>query len=260
MLTLFQSKNSWKSVLEWIPKTFLLASAKLGVGSTDISKAAVENSPLPKTRDGANDGGQQEQENQQNKIHSQHLHYSPTDLTLFMRSPFASWMNRYARQCPEQAPERDIDAGLVCVLQSKGYQHEKVQEDIFISQGLSVLHISDELAQTRKAKKLSTIEAMQHGIDVICQARLEYNQFAGYADFLMKVPGCSNLGDYHYEVWDTKLSRKPKPEYIMQLCCYAEMLESIQGRRPAKAVIVVGNCTATRASRLLTHRAWHLAK
>ena len=66
-----------------------------------------------------------------------------------------------------------------------------------------------------------TREALNSGADVIAQAYLEFENFGGFADFLIKVPGKSNLGDYHYEVWDTKLSKKMKPYFAIQLCCYA---------------------------------------
>ena len=56
----------------------------------------------------------------------------------------------------------------------------------------------------------------------------------------MRVDGPSILGSYHYEVWDTKLARKPKPYFIIQLCCYAEMLEGIQGRLPSELQVVLG--------------------
>ena len=31
-----------------------------------------------------------------------------------------------------------------------------------------------------------------------------------------------------YTVWDAKLSRRERPQQILQLCCYAEMLGEIQ--------------------------------
>ena len=164
--------------------------------------------------------------------------YSPTDLTLFMQSPFASWMNRFALQFPKETPERDIADDLLGLLQNKGRQHEKMQEELFKSQGLSVLKIN---AETIELKKQYTLDAMKKGIDVIAQAYLEYEPFFGFADFLIKVPGQSIFGNYHYEVWDTKLSRKAKPEFIVQLCCYTEMLEVLQGKRPNQFVIVLGN-------------------
>src|SRR6185369_14782336 len=86
-----------------------------------------------------------------------------------------------------------------------------------------------------------TLEAMRAGREVIYQARLETEEFAGYADFLLRVDGPSALGAYHYEVWDTKLARGLKPYFAIQLCCYAELLEAIQGKRPDYVGIVLGS-------------------
>ena len=92
----------------------------------------------------------------------------------------------------------------------------------------------------------STLQAMQLGLEVIYQARLEGDEFAGYADFLLRVEGSSQLGPYEYEVWDTKLARSPKPYFVIQLCCYAEMIESIQGCLPTYIGVVLGNARRER--------------
>jgi predicted RecB family nuclease len=64
--------------------------------------------------------------------------------------------------------------------------------------------------------------------------------FAGYSDFLVRTEGSSRLGSYHYEVWDTKLARSVKPYFAVHLCCYAEMLEAMQGRLPDMIGVVLG--------------------
>lgn len=35
------------------------------------------------------------------------FHFSPSDLTRYMESPFASWMDRFSIEHPDQAPEKD---------------------------------------------------------------------------------------------------------------------------------------------------------
>lgn len=82
---------------------------------------------------------------------------------------------------------------------------------------------------------------MNDGVDVIYQAHLQLPPFQGYADFLIKKAGKSRLGDYCYEVWDTKLARSVKPSFLLQLCCYAEMLEAMQGSRTDYITVVLGN-------------------
>lgn len=164
--------------------------------------------------------------------------YSPSNLIRYMESPFASWMDRYAIEFPHLAPEKDPQDPLSNTLEKRGFAHEDQLEASFREQGLSVVRIEGDTDET---KKNATLSSMRQGIGIIAQARLEMNGFMGFADFLVKVPGASNLGNYHYEVWDTKLSKHLKPTHIIQLCCYAEMLESIQGVRPKNITVVLGD-------------------
>ena len=72
----------------------------------------------------------------------------------------------------------------------------------FLEKNLNVVQIKrDKIAED------NTYTAMQDGADVIYQAALSTTHFKGYADFLIKVEGHSELGNYYYEVWDTKLSK-----------------------------------------------------
>ena len=171
------------------------------------------------------------------------LTYSPSDITRYMESPFASWMDRLALEQPDDQPEKDADDPMMQALASRGFAHEAAVLEGFQSQGLSVITINVE---GYAAKRDMTLKALQDGIDVIAQARLEMPPFAGYADFLVKVPGKSLLGDYHYEVWDAKLSSKVKPTYPVQLCCYVEMLEAIQGCCAETITVALGDGTHER--------------
>lgn len=117
------------------------------------------------------------------KQHGQ-FHFSPSDLTRYMESPFASWMDRFSIEHPDQAPEKDPADALMSSLAQKGYEHEDALEAAFIEQGLNVVKIEGESSDEKHAK---TLAAMRQGADVIVQARLELPPFGGYADFLVKV-------------------------------------------------------------------------
>lgn len=169
---------------------------------------------------------------------SGNLCYSPSDLTVFMESPFASWMDRFRLEKPDQAPPADPEDPLDAILQRDGYAHEDSLEAQLKAEGRDVRKVEGE----GYADKLEhTLQLMREGCEIITQGRLELGQFSGFADFLVKVPGESALGDYHYEVWDTKLSRTLRPKFVIQLCCYAEMLEAVQGRMPDCIAVVLGN-------------------
>lgn len=171
------------------------------------------------------------------------MYYSPSDLTKYMESPFASWMDRLTQEHPELAPEKDPSDDFMVMLQQKGYAHEDKLETQFIAEGKNLIKIE---GNNNSEKYNRTLEAMKNGIEVIVQARLEFGQFAGFADFLVKVvheseQSPSKLGNWHYEVWDTKLASRVKPTFIIQLCCYAQMLDSIQGCLPQSITVALGN-------------------
>ena len=167
--------------------------------------------------------------------------YSPTDLVTFMRSPFELWMNRAVKLKPELELLRDAEDEALKALQQKGYQHEG---EVFValtdSASSKVIDIDTFPVHERHAE---TIQAMQQGFDVIYQASLSLEPFAGKADFLIKVDTPSKLGDYSYEVWDSKLAFSLKPYFIIQLCCYAQMIEQIQGVLPENIGVMLGDKT-----------------
>jgi uncharacterized protein len=68
--------------------------------------------------------------------------------------------------------------------------------------------------------------------------------FKGYADFLVRTDGGSELGDYCYEAWDTKLALSPKPYFLVQLACYSEMLQAVQGVLPQRMHLLLGDKTS----------------
>ena len=159
-----------------------------------------------------------------------------------MESPFASWMDQFVIVHPKQSPAKNSVDAFIDSLVQKGYEHEHTLESSFIDQGLTLIRINGLSADKKYA---NTIEAMHQGVDVIVQARLELEPFIGYADFLMKVQHAEDsdslLGDWHYEVWDAKLSNTLKPTFAIQLCCYTQMLESMQGYLPKFITVILGN-------------------
>jgi hypothetical protein len=64
---------------------------------------------------------------------------------------------------------------------------------------------------------------MSAGIEVIAQADL---RDSNWQDILIKVNRPSHLGNWSYEVIDTKLARETRSGTILQLCLYSELLGS----------------------------------
>lgn len=171
--------------------------------------------------------------------------YSASDLILQMSSPFAAWMARLGLDYPERLEgiEKDQDE-MMGLLAQKGNAHEEHFLQQLIAE-YSADNVAVIKADRRTAAK-ETQEAMQAGYAVIFQAYLQRDNFAGYADFLVRREGQSELGDYYYEAWDTKLSKSTKPYFVIQLCCYSWMLEEAQGRLPEEIAVVLGDNTKER--------------
>ncbi|MFO8646149.1 TM0106 family RecB-like putative nuclease [Legionella pneumophila] len=169
-------------------------------------------------------------------LESKQIVFSPSDLTQFMESPFASWMEHLTIIHPDLIPSPDESDELLDVLHDMGNQHESEVLAAFETKGLTIANL-----RKRSDSYQATIDAMKNGADVIYQAHLELLPFKGYADFLIKVPGKSIFGDYCYEIWDTKLAKSVKAYFLVQLCCYAEMLGVMQQKRAEHITIILGN-------------------
>jgi uncharacterized protein len=167
---------------------------------------------------------------------NQQIIFSPSDLINYMDSPFASFMDRLVLENPGlHIPDTPGDA--VVLLQQKGIEHEM--------QFLERLRLQDEdvceIAEGAPDARDQTLQALHDGRGIIYQGVLDYGNFGGRFDFLHRVNKPSELGGWQYEVWDTKLARKAKPYFIVQLCCYAEMLCVIQGCLPEYIAVVLGD-------------------
>jgi uncharacterized protein len=143
-------------------------------------------------------------------------------------------MDRFASECPGLV-DPDPDTEEMQFIQDKGIEHERDFLARLKADGRAVTDFGDQ-----KEHFQATLAAMRRGDPIIYQAYLERDLFGGYPDFLFRVDTPSALGDWSYEPWDTKLARNPKPYFLIQLCCYAEMLEAAQGVRPRSLRIVLG--------------------
>ncbi|WP_237068370.1 TM0106 family RecB-like putative nuclease [Microbulbifer guangxiensis] len=167
------------------------------------------------------------------------LIYSPSDLCRFIDSPFAAWMERLIVENPGCGIEPDGSDPLFTVLEHRGREHEAACFHALMDSGRRITVISQ--AQTFAEQLAQTKAAMEGGADVIYQAALQKRPFRGYADFLVRVDGASALGNYHYTVWDAKLSGTVKPSHLIQLCAYADMLTVWQKRLPECVSVAPGS-------------------
>jgi predicted RecB family nuclease len=127
----------------------------------------------------------------------------------------------------------------------KGDEFEREYVESLRAEGREVVEIVSEpgLDGLRAAAE-RTLDAMRGGAEVIYQAVLfDGERWRGYADFLERVETSSKLGGWSYEVADTKLARRVKPYFLLQLCFYSELLTEAQGAAPQWMHVVLGTRT-----------------
>lgn len=117
-------------------------------------------------------------------------------------------------------------------MRERGAQHERAYIERLRNARMSIV----DLRERRDPR--DTLSAMRDGVQVIVQAPLGNDHFAGIADVLLKVDAPSALGVFSYEPADTKLARETRAGTILQLCTYCEMLASMQGKRPDRFHVV----------------------
>jgi uncharacterized protein len=165
-------------------------------------------------------------------------------------------MDRLALFHPETAPARTEDGDEAALVQAHGFAHEARYLQHLRQLGRQVTDLNTGPGKLDEAL-VATLAAMRRGDDVIYQAALRHEAFAGYADFLVRVPGTSNLGDWHYEIADTKLARSPRAKFLIQLCFYADLLEQAQGLLPERVHLYFGD-GSERSFRTADYRAYFL--
>ena len=125
---------------------------------------------------------------------------------------------------------------LLEILRERGFRHEQNYIEHLKSQGYEIVVIEGE--GINDATVEATLLSMREGKDIIVQAALRQGRWIGRADILKRIPIASDLGDWSYEIIDTKLARETKGGSVLQLCLYADLLAGIQGADPENLYIV----------------------
>jgi uncharacterized protein len=172
--------------------------------------------------------------------------FSASDLVNFLGCEHLTLLELDRLRADEhQAYPRQADAddagSMAKLLKELGMAHERAYLEKLRAEGRSIVELAGSSELPTQAQKQQTLAALQSGRDVIYQALLSGGSFAGYSDFLERVDEPSILGDFSYEVVDTKLSRSAKGGYLVQLCFYSSLLGVIQRRMPRHMHIVLGD-------------------
>lgn len=163
---------------------------------------------------------------------------SASDLMRFMGCAHAITLDLAYLQGDGPTPREDSDDAVL--LQRQGDAHEAAHLARIKDEGLSVFEIKRgallENAEHTKA-------ALAGGPDVVFQGAFLSGNWGGWSDFLERVDRPSALGDFSYEVADTKLKRRAHPKHILQLVLYSDLLAEIQGKQPEFAHVELGDGT-----------------
>lgn len=127
------------------------------------------------------------------------------------------------------------------LLADKGVQHEMDCLAEYEGLGKTIFRIPERLTHERFESWVARIgDPFAGGPDVIYQMPLIHEGIRGIADFLIRVEG--QAGEATYEPVDAKLVREAaKPGHVLQLCFYADAIESLTGSRPRHLHLWLGS-------------------
>jgi len=130
---------------------------------------------------------------------------------------------------------------LLELLWKRGLEHEQRFVESLRADGRHVVDLStlDDPVE----RVAITLEEMAKGTDVIVQGGLSDNRWFGKPDVMRRVSRPSRLGDWSYEISDTKLARETRAGTILQLGLYSEMLGAAQGVRPERFHVITPDTT-----------------
>jgi predicted RecB family nuclease len=173
------------------------------------------------------------------KILSDRIQISPTDLSNHLGCRHLTEQNRLLALGKIERPSWTDPA--LRVLAKRGDEHEEAYVSHLRRKGFVVENLEGRSVD-------ATVQAMQRGVDIIVQAPLSdqalslnekaRHSWMGFADILVKVQTPSSLGDWSYEVQDTKLARDTRAATILQLSLYTDLAGRIQQHMPEYMYVV----------------------
>jgi uncharacterized protein len=160
------------------------------------------------------------------KLNNNSIIYSASDITSFVNCEHL--VHNTVRKMNGEIKQPFFNNKTVELLQERGQNFEAKILDSYKNKNLNVVEIQPHAMSAIQ----DTLAAMQAGADIIYQAKFEQGNWMGIADFLIKTDKISNLGEWSYEVIDTKLTNDTKASTIIQITLYSFFLEQIQGVLP----------------------------
>ena len=161
---------------------------------------------------------------------------SPTDLNNFISCKYHAFndLNEYKKALKKKEPSEDMK-----IWRRYGDEHEanhlKILKDKYPK------NITIDPTESDEVRFNNTINAINQGYDLIYKAYFIEDSFRGESDFLIKTKDQTNLGDYGYEVYDTKITKNLKPSHVLQITSYSFFLSKITETLPKKMFLIDGS-------------------
>jgi predicted RecB family nuclease len=170
--------------------------------------------------------------------------YAASDLNDYLACPHRVALNRRALVRGEALPEEDPALAIVA---RRGREHEQRVLERLEGSGVAVVRVpeGDDTARDLLRAVAATSGAMRSGAEAIYQASFLDGAWTGRADFLIRTAEPSALGAWSYDVADTKLAIREQPQFVVQLCTYAQLVAAVQGTLPRSVRALFGDGSET---------------
>ena len=170
------------------------------------------------------------------KVKNNKFFISPSDLNNFIACKYTAlneikFHNKEIKKSDDKVNDE--------LWKKMGIDHEKKHYKLLKDKYKKNITIKSDLNENDRFNE--TVSAIQKGHDLIYHAYLVDENFRGEADFLIKCDTPSDLGDFSYEVYDTKITRNLKPRHVTQITAYSDMLGKIQKLLPEKMYLIDGS-------------------
>ena len=163
--------------------------------------------------------------------------YSASDIVNFSGCSHLTHLDLVNLETPLLKAEDTEEMALIA---GKGFAHEAQYWEHLQKSHSTAANLAQDDA-TDEERFATTKNALRRGDDVLFQGTLLGGPWVGHADFFLKVATPSLLGNFSYEVADTKLARSSRAKFLVQLCLYSEMLAEVQGVMPKHMHVVLGD-------------------
>ena len=163
------------------------------------------------------------------------LALSATDLVGYLNCRHLTELDRAVAEGSLAKPKVRDDP-LLKLLAERGSVHEQNYVDHLTKNDLEPVRIDGFRVSDEAVSQ--TLAAMNRGAQVIVQGALSHDHWVGRADILRRIETPSDIGNWSYEVVDTKLARETKAGTVLQLCLYSDLLTRAQGVEPEYMYVV----------------------